>query len=626
MIRLEDVTLAVGGTELLVHVDLVVSPGDRIGLAGRNGTGKTTLLGALAGSVDPTAGRLRREPGLSVALLPQDAVRASPRPLWEEAVAAMARLAPLKERLDASEAALQAGRVGAVEALSEAMEAFRLAGGYAVDERVGEVLHGLGFRAQDDHRPCDTFSGGWRMRVALACVLLADPDLLLLDEPTNHLDVRARSWLAAYLAGWRRALVVVSHDRHLLDTACTRIAEIRSRRLHLFRGTFSAWLCDRERRDLEARRAAALQAEKARRLRTFVDRNRADKATAGQARARQRVLERLEPIQAPQQERIWHIRLPPTPPSAHVLVALRNVRAGWPDGPCVLEALDLEIERGMRLVLLGPNGSGKTTLIEILAGRLPLRAGQRRLGEGLRVGLFTQDQAADLPPEDTALDVLLQATPLAAPEAIRSLLGAFGISGDDALRPLGTLSGGERSRVALARLAVRPHNLLLLDEPTNHLDALTAQVLGEALANSDTAMVLATHDRALAEAVATHVGRFEDGRLEVHAGTRPEDFELPPPSARPTDRSEAGASAHAARKRVSRHESRLRRQADDLQRNIEAVEAEIAEVDAALCATDAWSDAGPLAARRKDLLARAESLYDAWEAVEADLADREAAG
>ncbi len=626
MLRLDDVTLAVGGREILLHADLVVSPGDRIGLAGRNGTGKTTLLRVLAGEQDAAGGRVWRVPGRSVALLPQDAVRAPPRPLWEEAAGAMARLAPLRVRLAEAEAAVAEGRRGAEDALAVATEAFRLAGGYAADERVGEVLQGLGFRRADWDRPCDTLSGGWRMRVALACVLLADPDLLLLDEPTNHLDVRARSWLATHLAGWRRSLVVVSHDRHLLDTACTRIAEIRGQRLLLFRGTFSAWLAERERREEEVRRAAVLQEREARRLRAFVDRNRADKATAGQARSRQRALERLEPVEAPPEDRVPHLRLPAAPPSGQVVVALRGAVVGWPDGPPVLEGLDLEVERGMRLVLIGPNGSGKTTLIEALAGRLPLRAGRRRPGEGLRTGLFTQDSAADLPGDLTALDVILGAAPLASPEEARTLLGAFGISGDDALRPLGTLSGGERTRVALARLAVRPHNLLLLDEPTNHLDALTAHVLGQALAASDAAMVLATHDRSLAEAAATHVGLLDEGRLQVRSGLRAEDFEPAAAAARDPGRSEAGASAHAARKREARQEARLRQRVEGLQREIEAIEAEISGVDASLCAPGSWADTAALATRRRALEARVEALYTEWEAAEADLLDQEATG
>ncbi len=634
MIRTEGLTVRLGGDAILREVRLGVHPGDRLAVIGRNGSGKTTLLRVLAGELEPDAGRVLRRGGLRVGYLPQHAVAASSRPLWDEARSGMRRLLALGERLRAAEAALADDpSPAAVAAHEQAAEAFRLAGGWALDERVGEVLAGLGFRKADWRRPCDTFSGGWQVRAALAKLLLGEADLLLLDEPTNHLDLHARAWLAGFLARWPGALVVVGHDRHLLDRACNRTAEVRRGRVTVFDGPPSAWLAERDRRRAAEEAAWRAQQAEIARMERFVERFRGKPSKASQARARARALERMERLPEPDRaERAPRLVLPPAPEGAPVVASLRGVRAGWPEGPDVLREVDLELHRGWRVAVLGPNGAGKSTLLHVLAGRLRPREGRRVLGRGARVGLFTQAVARDLPAGDRALDACLAAAGAAVdPLRVRTVLGALGLSGDAALRRVGELSGGERARVALAIHVLRPRNLLLLDEPTNHLDAETIGELVRALGGWDGTAVFASHDRWFVERVATHVLHVGGGRAELREGVRPEDFE--PPDARlrrsavPAGLSDeraaetpaAGAAAHAARKAERRRRQARARQAARLEEAVHAAEARLAEVDAALAAAAAAGDSEGLArlgAERRAAAEAVEAAFERWAAFE----------
>ena len=625
MLELRDLCLSMGGRDLVTGAQLRLHPGDKLGLIGRNGAGKTTLLRAICGKADVEGGQILLRPGLALGHMDQhSAVRDEAR-LWDVARASMTRLARMQRQLDEAQRAVEQSRSGAAERLGEATEAFRLAGGYAADERVGEVLHGLGFGKQDWERPCGSFSGGWQVRIALARLLLSEPTLMLLDEPTNHLDAVARSWLAGFLKRSPHALLLVSHDRHLLQRVCTRMAEIHSRQLLVFKGGLRAWLEVREQRLASQQAAYQSQQQEIQRLERFVTRFRAQANKASQARSRQRRLDRMERLEAPERETQPRYQLPPAPKALGDALELRGASLAWPGDDPVFQGLNFRLEVGSRVALLGPNGCGKSTLLRALAGLLPLSAGRRRIGEGLRVGVFTQDLARDLPAESSALDCGLAAAPSASRERVRSALGALGLSGEAALRPIASLSGGERARVALARFALRPSNALLLDEPTNHLDAVTVGVLARALGEFEGCLLMATHDRYLVETVATHVAHVRQGRVTLHEGVRAQDFEPFVPEREKGRGPGAGAADYATRKRRAREQQRLRRRIAAIQAEIESNEASLEANEAQLFdAANDYRHAAELERQRRELEALGERLYGEWEELEARLGEGEA--
>lgn len=626
MIRLEDVSLAPGGQDLLHDATWHLRPGERVGLVGRNGTGKTTLLRAIVGERPPDDGKVHVRSSARLGWLPQQAVAGSDETVWNEAASGLTRILKLQERLKAAEAAVAAHEDGAIERLDRATEAFRIAGGYALDERIGEVLHGLGFGPEAWHRPCSTFSGGWQMRIALARTLLSEPDVLVLDEPTNHLDLHARGWLAKHLSKGPWTVLLVSHDRYVLDKVCTRIVEVRHKRLHVYTGNFTAFLQEREARASQHAQAYASQQDEIARLERFVERFKAKATKASQARSRQNRLDRMDRIEAPEHDRLPRFSLPPAPPADAELLGLDRATLGWEADAPILTGVELAMIRGMRLAVLGPNGAGKSTLLQTLAGRLRPLEGRRAVGRRVRIGVFDQDLAATLPGEATALEYVMGQAPRAGETRARSVLGALGLPGDMALRPITQLSGGEKARVALAALGAAEHNVLLLDEPTNHLDVVTVEVLVRALREFDGAMILVTHDRFLVEQLATHVARVANGQVAIREGLLPEDLE-PIAAARQGEREEStsdGAESYEARKKRQRAREKASREQGRLETRMEELDAAIARVDAELFehATD-FEKARDLSEARDALEAEQLEVMEKWEACTALLEEDE---
>ncbi|MCO4746850.1 MAG: ABC-F family ATP-binding cassette domain-containing protein [Proteobacteria bacterium] len=580
MIRLQDITVGFAGVSLLEDASWHVRQGAHLGLVGRNGTGKTTLLRVMAGELTPDHGKVLLRGNMRVGWLPQHTVAASKQSVWKEASSKMDRLHALKRRLDKTQAAAESGDAHAVARLAEDTEAFAHAGGYRVDEKIGEVLHGLGFGADTWHRPCDSFSGGWQMRIALARLLLSEPDVALLDEPTNHLDLPTRSWLARYLARAEFAFVVVSHDRHLLDHAVNGIAEVRHKQLATYSGNFTKFLAERDLRDAQHDAAFEKQKVEIARLERFVERFGAKATKAAQARSRVKRLDKMERLEAPRKSRLPRYKLPPAPEADHTAMKLVDATVGFGDGPAILTKVNFQLDRGMRIALLGPNGCGKSTLLKAMAGQLPLREGRRVPGGRLRMGVFDQDVASRLPEEMTPLTSIAEAAPLVEPERIRAVLGALGLSGNGALRQMSELSGGERARVVLASLSIRSHTALLLDEPTNHLDAETVEVLVRALADFEGAMLFVSHDRYVVEALATHVGLVRDGGVELFEGVRPEHFEFQSPGAAKKEKS--GGDDYADRKRKARERERLAKSVTKIEAAIASAEERLAVAETAL--------------------------------------------
>ncbi len=614
MIRLDDVMLVAGTKVLLDGATLHVRPEDRIGLIGRNGAGKSTLLKLFAGEVEAEGGEVYRRGGLAIGYLPQQGVEASERTVWDEARSGAKRRLELERALASAESALTRGEPGAEGRLADATEAWRLGDGPRLDEHVGTVLTGLGFQTEDWPRASKTFSGGWRVRIALARLLLGEHDLLLLDEPTNHLDAAARNWLAGWLEASRSALVLVSHDRWLLEQVTRRTVEVRHRKLEAFSGTVTAWLAERERRDQSTDAAATRQDAEVARLERFVTRFGAKATKAAQARSVERRIDKIERIERVKDEGAPRLRLAEPPASPNEQVVLRAAQLGH-GSTAVLSQVSLTIERGQRWVLLGPNGAGKSTLLASLAGTLPLQAGRRTVGRDTVVSVYAQDLAQALPVDRTALEHVLATVPRALPLQARTVLGSLGLSGEAALRPIGALSGGEKARVVLAAFALRPATLLLMDEPTNHLDVETAEVLVEALAAFEGALVVASHDRRLVEAVATHVAWVHEGQVVVEENGLREDHFAPRGGA---PRAKAAPSAAAVerkdRRALERQLDRLLERADRVQREIDALDARMFDV-----ATD-HVEAGKVEGQRGAKVVDLAALFDQMSEIEGKLA------
>ena len=401
---------------------------------------------------------------------------------------------------------------------SELQDCFRAADGYSLDLKVATVLRGLGFAQEDFDRPTETFSGGWQMRIALAKLLLGRPTLLLLDEPTNHLDLEARNWLEEYLAEYPHSVILVSHDRFFLDAVVTRITEIGLRALTDYPGNYSRYLKERDERLERLRDAKRRQDEEVARVKAFIDRFRYQATKASQVQSRVKMLEKVVPIEIPPERKRVHFTFPACAKSGRSAIELSQASKRYGD-KVVFGSVDLLIERGDRLALVGPNGAGKSTLMRLLSGVEPPDTGSRAEGHQVVSQYFAQDEAARLDPTLTVYETLESGSPTNLVPAIRNILGGFLFSGDDVYKRAGVLSGGERTRLAVARMLLRPSNTLLLDEPTNHLDLDSKDVLLEALEDFGGTLIFVSHDRYFVDRLATKIVEVGGGGILVYPGT-----------------------------------------------------------------------------------------------------------
>ena len=517
-----------GERVLFDRLDWLVTPGDRIGIVGGNGTGKSTLLKILHGSEHLDKGMIERQKNMRVGYLPQEGLTFSGRSVFEECLSVFDEALALEREIDDL-----SHRMAEVDPASLEFQAvldryewcstrYQALDGYTKEAQAGTVLGGLAFPRKDWDRPCEEFSGGWQMRIALAKLLLAKPNVLLLDEPTNHLDLEARNWLEDYLGNYPHAFILISHDRFFLDATVRKLVHLWNNRAHFYTGNYTKFEKLRDERLAQVRAAYRNQKERVEQLEAFINRFRYQATKAKQVQSRIKELEKMDRIEIPPEEKTIHFRFPQPVPSGRVVVELENVAKSYGDTP-VFENISVRIERGDRIALVGANGAGKSTLIRMLAGQEPLTAGTRK--EGYRVGIdhFAQDQYKELNPDAVLFEDLLGHAPLMGESELRGLLGCFLFSGDDAFKRIGILSGGERNRYALARMLLRPSNLLLLDEPTNHLDLRAKDVLLPAMLEFDGTMVFVSHDRYFIDRLANKVIHVGDGDLEVFPGGY-EDF------------------------------------------------------------------------------------------------------
>ena len=509
-----------GQRVLFSDVTVTLTPGRRVALVGGNGTGKTTLLEILSGEQRPDSGTVTRPSTLTTAYLPQDRTEAPDGSALDEALRGAGTIVDLAHRIDELNHAV-AATSGAehdrlLRELGEAQSAFEQHGGYAVEAEAHRVLAGLGFTDTDRRRPLSELSGGWRMRAALARILVARPDVLLLDEPTNHLDVDSVAWLEEQLATFPGALLFVSHDRDFIDAVANRVLELANSRITEFVGGFVEYVAQREERIAQLQAAAAGQARQVAATERFVERFRYKATKARQVQSRIKALEKLDAIEVPTLSEVRaRFQFPEPPRVSRVVAELDDVTAGYGD-EVVLRGVNLVVERGMRIGLVGPNGAGKTTLLRLLLGEIPALSGRVTLGANVEVGRFAQHQVEVLRLEKSVVDEFRASVPEKAGKNLRTYLGAFGFSGDAVERRVGELSGGERTRLALGKLMVEPHNLLVLDEPTNHLDLPSCDLLEDALRAYAGTILLVTHDRALIRGVCTSLIEVRRGTARFH--------------------------------------------------------------------------------------------------------------
>jgi ATP-binding cassette, subfamily F, member 3 len=572
LLTVSAVTIRLGGRTLLDSADLVVDPGRRIGLVGRNGAGKSTLLRAIAGEILLDGGDIRLAARARLATVAQEAPSGDASLLDTVLEGDPERLSLLAEAETADPSRL-----------AEIHERLRAIGADSAPSRAAAILAGLGFDEAAQQRPVHEYSGGWRMRVALATALFANPDLLLLDEPTNHLDLEATLWLESWLSRFPGAAVIVSHDRGLLDRAVQAIAFLERGKLALTPGGFDEFVRIRTERALQQNRAAERIAAERAHIQSFIDRFRYKASKARQAQARIKALERLPQIETVVDPTPTRFDFPEPARIAPPILALERVSVGY-DGVPVLRNVSATVDMDDRIALLGANGNGKSTLAKLLSDRLPPISGELRRGPKLRVGYFAQHQAEELVAQETPIDHMARALPRATPGQVRSQLARFGLDADRAETPVEKLSGGEKARLLLALATRDAPQLLILDEPTNHLDIDAREALVKALADFQGAVLLITHDPHLVELVADRLWLVADGTVRPFDGDLDDYRALLAEHARPASRTESVTRRDERRERAEARAvlAPLRRQAKEAETRLGKLAAERAALETRL--------------------------------------------
>jgi ATP-binding cassette subfamily F protein 3 len=483
MLTVSQVSKSLAGRVLFEDVSLQVNRGDRIALVGPNGAGKSTLFSLILGETSPDSGRVALEKNVTIGFLPQESASAGTGSVLDLACAGADREHD-----------------------------------WEIEPKAKRILAGLAFRESDFDRPASALSGGWIMRAHLARLLVMEPDLLLLDEPTNHLDLESLGWLQNHLQSFPGAILVISHDREFLNLLAEAVIEIAHARLHRYRGNWDSYVAQKAAREEQHLAAYKNQQREIASLQRFADRFRAKASKASQAQSKLKQIERMEKIDAPlAQGKAIRFRFPQPARSGLRAITLKNVRHAY-GGLVVYRDLNFEAERGDRIILVGPNGAGKSTLLKLLAGVLPVQSGERALGHNVRVGYFSQHRVEMLNFEQTVLESVLDAPEPVPEETARTVLGSFLFRGDDVFKTVGILSGGEKSRLALARLLLYPPNVLLMDEPTTHLDVGSIDALIGAIEQYEGTLVFISHDVHFIRAIATSVLHISAGRLTHYAG------------------------------------------------------------------------------------------------------------
>src|SRR5262245_10510444 len=607
MLSLTDISVRIAGRLLIDHSSVQIPPGSRVGFVGRNGVGKSTLFAAIRGDVPTESGIIALPPRWRIGSLAQEAPD-GPESLIEIVLKADVERAAL---LHEAETAHDAHRIAEIQTRLVDIDA------HSAPARAAAILSGLGFSAADQTRPCQEFSGGWRMRVALAATLFAAPDLLLLDEPTNYLDLEGTLWLEDHLANYPRTVIVISHDRDLLDTSIDQILHLDRGKLTLYRGTYSSFEEQRATKEMLDAKHAKRQAEERHRLQAFADRFKAKASKARQAQSRVKMLERMKPVAALVTQDVHEISFPqPEKTLSPPIIALDNVSVGYEPGKPVLNRVTLRIDSDDRIALLGANGNGKSTLVKLIANRLVPFSGQITRADKLSVGYFAQHQVDELDTEGSTYDHIRRLMGDAPESKIRARAGAIGFSGKAADTLVKSLSGGEKARLLLGLATFQAPNMIILDEPTNHLDIDSRAALAEAINDFEGAVIMVSHDRYLIEACAERLWVVADRTVTSYDGDLEDYRRLVLSFDRKPDVAREGAGEERDRPQRSRSEKRI-----PLKQKVVNTEAEIAriagiieKIDAALALPDLFTrDPKQAAQLAKARASAAEALLRAEE-------------
>ncbi|MCW8811116.1 MAG: ATP-binding cassette domain-containing protein, partial [Ignavibacteriaceae bacterium] len=523
MIDLSNISLQFTGEYLFQNVNLKIHSGDKICLVGSNGTGKSSLLKMLVGQIEPESGSINKQKNITIGYLPQDQVVHHGKTLINEVFTALSDIKSLHQKEEEIISQLESSsltdeekedivnQLGEVHLRLEELES------YSAEYKIEKILTGLGFAEKDFRRLTDEFSGGWQMRIAMAKLLISQNDLLLFDEPTNHLDLDSLQWLIGYIQSFKGSMIIVSHDKNFVNLTTNRTWEIFLRKINPYNGKLNDYLKYKEERDQMLINQREIQQKKIKDTQRFIERFRYKATKAKQVQSRIKQLEKVELIEIPDDESTVNIRFSKPPPSGVINVELEGIYKSFGEMK-LFEGIDFRVNRGDKIAFVGPNGAGKTTLAKILAAKIDFNKGERLSGHNNIISYYSQDVADSLNPEFDLIETLDSVGSEKSIGQLRSLLGAFLFTGDDVFKKVGVLSGGEKSRLALAKILLSPSNFIILDEPTNHLDYSSKKVLQQALVNFPGSLILVSHDVEFLKPIANRVVDIRSGKIKIYEG------------------------------------------------------------------------------------------------------------
>ena len=601
MISIDNLTVSFGGWTLFDEVSFLVNPKDRIGLVGKNGAGKTTLLRIITGEQQATSGAVTRNSDCTIGYLPQQMKVADTTTLIDETAKAFAEVLAIEAEIERITTALaerddyeSAEYEQLMHRLDECNNRYHILGGDSRDADIEKTLLGLGFRREDFDRPTSQFSGGWRMRIELAKLLLRRPSVFLLDEPTNHLDIESIQWLEEYLRNYNGAVLLISHDRAFLDNVTNRTIEISLGKIYDYKVPYSKYVVLRRERREQQMAAYENQQRMIEKTEEFIERFRYKPTKSNQVQSRIKQLERLERIEVDEEDlSTLNIKFPPAPRSGQIVAEVKEVGKSF-GAKHVFSGANFVIERGEKIALVGRNGEGKTTLARMLVGELTPSEGSIRLGANVDVGYYAQNQEDLMDGEITVFDTLDRVAVGDIRTRLRDILGAFLFRGEDIDKKVKVLSGGERSRLAMARLMLSPHNLLIMDEPTNHMDMRSKDILKEALMRFDGTVIVVSHDREFLDGMVDKIYEFRDGGVKEYLGgiyyflekRKVESLAEIERKAAPTTTTKEGTAASSGKlsyEQKKEQEKQIRK----LRKVVEAIEAELADIESQIADYDA---------------------------------------
>jgi ATP-binding cassette, subfamily F, member 3 len=631
MLNVSNISKSYSAEYLFTGVTFNVGMGDRIAVIGANGSGKTTLFEIITGNINPDSGNVAVRRGTTIGYLRQDIQHASNRKLLEEVVQSADNISKLQHKMQMLQEELAEEKdeeeiAALMRELGNVQHEFESSGGYSAEHEAEIILAGLGFLPSDFNRKLVEFSGGWLTRVELAKLLFLNPDLLILDEPTNHLDLETTRWFEGYLKNYYGAVLVTSHDRAFLNNVAKKVISIEQDEVVFFHGNYDGYVMARE-KEMETRQAAARrQEQKIQKETRFIERFRAKNTKATQVQSRIKKLEKIERIVVPRQTKKIKFAFPEPARSGHVVITLKNIDKSY-ESKTVYRNLNLELNRGDRVALVGPNGAGKTTLLKILAGVLPFEKGERLLGHNVTTAYFAQYYIELLNPKNSVIDELRQVAPEETDQRLRGLLGAFLFSGEDVLKEISVLSGGEKTRLAIAKMLMRPANFLLLDEPTNHLDIPSREILTDALDAYTGTICFITHDRTLIREIANKIIEIREGKLRIFTGNYDDYLEKQEPKVDVVpetlrairEHAPAGARQKEQQRQRKTIEAKLRnefyrkaapvkKQIAEIEKSVAGFTARIAELESLFQNPDHYKDGYKVAEVNREYIKAKESI------------------